>query len=100
MLFGAVRCSLVLFGAVWCCSVLFGAVEPARPALLAGLHRALAGFGALWRAYTALFGGLVVPGIVFDQRGLIGKDLRLDNHHGLERCRPIGKDLTLKRHAF
>ena len=57
--------------------MLFGAVEPA-PRSLAGQHRALAGFGALWRAYTALFGGLVVPGIciVFDQRGLIGKDLR------------------------
>ena len=87
--------------------MLFGAVERAPHSLavlhraLAGLHRrALAGFGALWRAYTALFGGLVVPGIVFDQRGLIGKDLRHDNPHGLERCRPIGKDLTLKRHAF
>jgi len=41
-----------------------------------------------------------VPGIDFDQRGLIGKDLRLDDPQGLERCRPIGKDLTLMRHAF
>ena len=68
----------MLFGVVWRCSMLVGAVERA-PRSLAGLHRALADFGALWRAYTALFGGLVVPGIDFDQRGLIGKDLRLDD---------------------